>query len=41
MGDVKPFRFYSGHVGEEFGRNELLPGKGPVAIYERLAAVRL
>jgi hypothetical protein len=25
VGDVKPFRFYSGHIGREFGRNELLP----------------
>ena len=27
--------FYSGHIGREFGRNELLTGKGPVAIYDR------
>ena len=35
MGEVKPVQFESGHIGKEFGRNEWLPGKGPVTIYER------
>jgi hypothetical protein len=37
---VRPFtqviaEIHSGHIGREFGRNEWLPGKGSVAIYER------
>ena len=39
--DVETARIADDYVRREFGRNELLSGKGPATIYERLAAVGL